>query len=185
MGSTLGLTDSNGAFQTTYTYEPFGNTTSFGAASSNPYQYTGRENDATGLYFYRARHYSPTFQRFVSEDPLGFNGGINLYAYVGNNPVNFFDPFGLKPRSQGPPTKKVPPEEPPKPPRPPVKPPPKPPVSPPPNPDNFSPNTCFWLNAGSVYLGVAAIPAAASPAGPVLVAGAIALWGISFVGGCF
>jgi len=44
--------------------------------------------------FYRARYYSPTFGRFISEDPAGFNGGINLYEYTGDNPISFTDPFG-------------------------------------------------------------------------------------------
>lgn len=58
---------------------------------------TGRENDGTGLYYYRARYYSPTMQRFVSEDPIRFlSGDFNLYAYVGNNPLLFIDPFGLE-----------------------------------------------------------------------------------------
>ena len=56
---------------------------------------TGRENDKTGLYYYRARYYSPTLQRFIREDPIGFYGGINFYAYVRNNPVNWRDPWGL------------------------------------------------------------------------------------------
>jgi RHS repeat-associated protein len=57
---------------------------------------TGRENDATGLYFYRARYYSPTYQRFVSQDPIGFRGGDpNLYAYVSNGSTNWIDPWGL------------------------------------------------------------------------------------------
>ena len=59
LGSTLGLLDTNGVLQTEYTYEPFGATTATGTASPNPFQYTGRENDATGLYNYRARYYSP------------------------------------------------------------------------------------------------------------------------------
>ena len=64
--------------------------------STNPFQYTGRENDGTGLYYYRARYYSPTLQRFISEDPIGFEGGdVNFYAYVLNNPIRFQDPFGL------------------------------------------------------------------------------------------
>jgi len=97
LGSTIALTDSSGAIQTQYTYEPFGATTASGATSSSWYQFTGRENDGTGLYYYRARYYSPRFQRFISEDPAGFDGGINVYAYAGNNPIDFADPFGLKP----------------------------------------------------------------------------------------
>lgn len=49
------------------------------------------------MYFLRARYYSPTFQRFTSEDPIGFAGsGVNLYAYVGNGPTNFADRLGLE-----------------------------------------------------------------------------------------
>ena len=96
LGSTMVLTDDTGAVQTTYAYELFGDTTVTGT-SSNEFQYTGRENDGTGLYYYRARYYSPTLQRFINEDPVRFSGGdINLYAYVANSPINFFDPFGLE-----------------------------------------------------------------------------------------
>ena len=60
-------------------------------------QYTGRENDGTGVYYYRARYYEPLLQRFISEDPIGFNGGdFNLYAYVTNNPNEYVDPWGLQ-----------------------------------------------------------------------------------------
>jgi len=100
LGSTVALADSSGAITTSYTYEPFGTTTSTGASSTNSLQFTGRENDgAPGLYYYRARYYSPTFGRFIAEDPLGFPGGpdVNLYAYAGNNPVSLFDPSGLDP----------------------------------------------------------------------------------------
>lgn len=93
-GSTLALTDPGGNLLAQYTYEPFGNTTVTGSAFS-PYQYTARENDGTGLYYYRARFYSPSLQRFISEDPIGFGGGTNLYAFVGNSPLNFADPYGL------------------------------------------------------------------------------------------
>lgn len=58
--------------------EPFGNTTASGPADGSPFQYTGRENDGTGLYYCRARYYSPVYQRFISEDPLGYGGGINF-----------------------------------------------------------------------------------------------------------
>ena len=91
----MALTDDTGALQAEYTYEPFGATTETGA-DSNPFQYTGRELDATGLYYYRARYYHPGLQRFVSEDPLGFRGGdANVYGYVTNNPLRFTDPVGL------------------------------------------------------------------------------------------
>ena len=96
LGSTLALVDDTGTLQTQYTYDPFGNTIVSGAAGTNSSKYTGREDDDTGLYYYRARYYSPSLQRFISEDPLAFGGGdVNLYAYVGNNPVNFVDPSGL------------------------------------------------------------------------------------------
>jgi RHS repeat-associated protein len=101
LGSTLALVDSAGAVQTEYTYEPFGFTTATGSSTPNALQYSGRENDATGLYYYRNRYYSPALQRFTSEDPSGVTGGINLYAYVRNNPISFDDPFGLKPHNPG------------------------------------------------------------------------------------
>jgi RHS repeat-associated protein len=100
LDSTIGLVDANGNIVTSYTYDPFGNTTTAGAASMNPSQYTGRENEGNGLYYYRARYYSPVFGRFVSEDPMGFAGsGVNFYAYAGNNPISFSDPLGLSPES--------------------------------------------------------------------------------------
>ena len=95
LGNTLALTDSTGTTQTSYTFEPFGNTTTTGVATTNGFAYTGRELDATGLYYYRARYYSPSIGRFISEDPIGFAGGINKYAYVGDSPTTFGDPTGL------------------------------------------------------------------------------------------
>ena len=96
LGGTLALADSTGTLQTQYTFDPFGNTSTTGTTTANSFAYTGRELDATGLYFYRARYYSPGLDRFISEDPLGFAGGdMNLYAYVFNNPVDFLDPAGL------------------------------------------------------------------------------------------
>jgi RHS repeat-associated protein len=96
LGSTIALADAAGNVQTEYTYEPFGTTTLTGTSSFNPFQYTGRENDETGLYHYRARYYQPGLQRFISEDPIEFRGGsFNLYAYVGNKPLTRKDPLGL------------------------------------------------------------------------------------------
>jgi RHS repeat-associated protein len=89
LGSTIALVDANGNLVTQYAYDPFGNTTVLGATSTNPSQYTGRENEGNGLYFYRARYYSPLLGRFINEDPLGFAGsGQNFYAYVFDSPTN-------------------------------------------------------------------------------------------------
>jgi RHS repeat-associated protein len=80
--------------QQEYAYEPYGEVASTGS-SDNPYQYTGREKDGSGLYYYRARYYSPTLKRFISEDPIGLEGGLNSYAYVNGRPVEYTDPLGL------------------------------------------------------------------------------------------
>jgi RHS repeat-associated protein len=96
LGSTVGLTDAAGAVATTYTYEPFGATAVSGSGTNNATAFTGRESDGTGLYFYRARYYSPLLQRFISDDPLGFAAGdVNLAGYVFNDPTNQVDPWGL------------------------------------------------------------------------------------------
>ncbi len=94
VGSSLVLSNSAGASATTYGYEPFGKATITGT-SSNAFQYTGRENDGTQLQYYRARYYSPSFHRFISEDPLEFDGGdLNIYSYALNDPISYVDPTG-------------------------------------------------------------------------------------------
>lgn len=96
LGSSLALSDATGASVATYGYEPFGKTTVTGS-SSNALRYTGRENEEGGLYYHRARYYNPGLQRFISEDPIGIAGGdANRYAYVGNAPLNWSDPSGLR-----------------------------------------------------------------------------------------
>jgi len=93
LGSTIALSDATGALPTSYTYTPFGETSRSGSATANAFDYTGREDDGTGLKYYRARYYSPTLHRFVAEDPL--RATLHLYGYVGNNPLLATDPFGL------------------------------------------------------------------------------------------
>jgi RHS repeat-associated protein len=121
LGSPVAVTDNAGAVQTEYTYEPFGKTTFSGTSNSSSYQYTGRENDGTGLYYYRNRYYHPQLQRFISEDPIEFGGGgFNRYPYVGNNPLRYIDPFGLcfgkncdlppQPNNKSKPPKPIPPD---------------------------------------------------------------------------
>jgi RHS repeat-associated protein len=82
-----------------YAYAPYGQAATLGADLGNALQYTGRENDETGLYYYRARYYDPAMRRFISEDPIGLAGGLNLFSYVGGNPISFNDPKGLEPGS--------------------------------------------------------------------------------------
>jgi RHS repeat-associated protein len=83
-----------------YAYDSFGNIkfTPFPIWIKQPYTYTGREFDhETGLYYYRARYYDPKAGRFITKDPIGFEGGdYNLYVYVKNNSINYTDPEGLK-----------------------------------------------------------------------------------------
>jgi RHS repeat-associated protein len=97
LGSTIALADDSGVLQTTYAYESYGATMAEGDPSNNAYQYTGRENDGL-LYYYRNRYYSPGMHRFISQDPIGFAGGANVYAYVAGNPVTYTDPDGLQAR---------------------------------------------------------------------------------------
>jgi RHS repeat-associated protein len=95
LGSTLALADDAGTRTTNYAYSPFGQTAKSGELTGSSYGFTGREEDVAGLYYYRARYYKPEFGRFISEDPIGLTGGINLYAYVENNPVNYTDSSGM------------------------------------------------------------------------------------------
>jgi RHS repeat-associated protein len=97
LGSTIALANDAGAVATEYSYQPFGAAVASGAPSTNPYQFAFHQNDGTGLYYYSARYYSPTLARFISEDPSGTGGGINLYEYAGDQPVTFEDATGLSP----------------------------------------------------------------------------------------
>ena len=93
LGSTVALTDASGAVVERMNYEAFGANNGSGLTR---YTFTGRERDpATGLLYYRNRWQDPQQGRFLSEDPIGFDGGLNLYAYVGNDPLSYVDPFGL------------------------------------------------------------------------------------------
>lgn len=95
LGSTMGLAGSTGSVESSYTYDPFGTTTKEGTASENTTQYAGQENEGNGLYYDRARYYSPAAARFLSQDPLGQAGsGVNLYLYTNDSPTNATDPYG-------------------------------------------------------------------------------------------
>jgi len=102
LGSTVGIANSAGTtVTTTYAYDPYGVTTTAGSANTSPYKFTGRQDDGTGLYYFRARYYNPAWGRFISEDPVGLAGGIDLYAYANGNPVLSIDPWGLSTQLSG------------------------------------------------------------------------------------
>jgi RHS repeat-associated protein len=99
IGSTVAITDASKAIVNKYFYTAFGEVTNQSETVAQPFKYVGQAGvmqEPNGFYYMRARYYDPEVQRFISEDPSGFEGGdTNLYAYVGGNPVNFNDPFGL------------------------------------------------------------------------------------------
>ncbi len=96
LGSIAALTDPQQNVVESYRYTAYGVTTKTGDIVNNNFRYTGREFDPEiGIYYYRARYYDPGVGRFITKDPIGFAGGVNLYGYVGNNPVNTTDPLGL------------------------------------------------------------------------------------------
>ncbi|WP_189799683.1 RHS repeat-associated core domain-containing protein, partial [Sulfuricella sp. T08] len=95
LGSIVGLSNSTDATTQTERFDAWGNKLAGTIPQSAQYGFTGREPDESGLVYYRARYYDPSIGRFTQRDPIGLNGGINLYSYVNNNPVNFNDPNGL------------------------------------------------------------------------------------------
>jgi RHS repeat-associated protein len=98
-GHVNALLDLGGNVVNHYRYTPFG-TPANGfpvEGTPNPLQYMARELDATtGLYYVRNRWYDPQVGRFVSEDPIGLAGGMNVYVYAKNNPLSYIDPLGLE-----------------------------------------------------------------------------------------
>jgi len=97
LGSITEITDTDGTVIQSYTYSSFGEIKSqLDPNFVQPYTFTAREFDPeTGLYHYRARSYDGTTSRFSQVDPIGLSGGINLYTYARDNPINIVDPFGL------------------------------------------------------------------------------------------
>ena len=97
-GNVMGLYQADGTTLAQYEYSPYGKILREEGswASLNPFRFqTKQYDDETDLTYYQHRYYSASLGRFLSQDPLGTEGGLNLYAFVNNSPLNSFDFLGL------------------------------------------------------------------------------------------
>ncbi len=95
-GNVTSLLDDTQSVVADYTYDTFGNLMSSTGGVDQPYRFsTKRYDESLGMSYYGYRFYSPALGRWINRDPLGEAGGINLYGFVQNNPVNRIDPWGL------------------------------------------------------------------------------------------
>ncbi len=101
LGSVHALVDESGGIAAQFTYDAWGNVQSAvgngQSAVLSRFLFQGREYSfATGLTNFRARWYDPATGRWLSKDPIGLEGGLNLYVFCGDDPVNMRDPWGYR-----------------------------------------------------------------------------------------
>lgn len=97
-GNVIALVNEQRLAVARYLYDPFGTAidASGPLADANTLRYSGKEwHRSSGLLHFGRRDYDPNLQRWLTQDPIGEAGGINLYGFVGNNPINYVDPHGL------------------------------------------------------------------------------------------
>ncbi|PLX40040.1 MAG: hypothetical protein C0608_10075 [Deltaproteobacteria bacterium] len=96
-GNDAAISDGLGDVVAYYEYDPFGNTAYAAgpSAATNPYRFSTKYLDTeTNLYYYGYRYYSPELGRWINRDPIEEEGGLNLYGFVGNDPINAYDLLG-------------------------------------------------------------------------------------------
>jgi RHS repeat-associated protein len=97
LGTPQVLTNDSQAIAWKAVYTPFGEAVPSIQTVENPFRFPGQYYDQeTGLHYNYFRYYNPQTGRYITPDPIGLEGGINLFVYVANNPINFADPFGLR-----------------------------------------------------------------------------------------
>lgn len=96
LGSIRELTDGTQTVRARYDFDPYGRVTKVQGDRDSSFTYTGHFwHPQSGLYLTLFRAYDPSLGVWISKDPIEESGGINLYGYVGNNPVNYYDETGL------------------------------------------------------------------------------------------
>jgi RHS repeat-associated protein len=100
LGRILALTDANGVLTDEYAYQPYGRLIAHSGTNDLPFAFMGDYgvwSAGNGLYLTRHRAYDSNLMRFLQPDPIGLEGGYNLYAYAAGNPTHWIDSLGLEP----------------------------------------------------------------------------------------